>query len=748
MPNGNHGNRQDGGFGGEVPDPIPSPYNFVPLSTHVFFPDWAPQVSMDVPFSDGINGTLQLKVTARTPIYIRNGGAHPEGDSRLADDNYTDFFRVTDDGPYAVPGTSLKGMLRNVIEIASFGKIVGSAGKAGRVSDHRYAVRDLQNADLYTRHITETINDRTYKPKVQAAWLSRDRQDGWQLSLCDFARVEQEILETYAAKPVNLGASRMGNEKTTGKHKYQAWERAGMDITVLFDVESEVPTEHRHTSVNLIYQGVSKVGAGSHHGTLVFTGQPADRKPRGCTDRNGRPCSRGKHMEFIFFNERDEPVPVAESVKTDFEFAHSDLGENRKPNAEWAFWKPKLNALNGRVPVFVLFEGKKLHSMGLAMMYRFPYKHSIHETIAHTSPDHLDASRMDLGELLFGRVEDQNGLRGRIAIETLVADGNPQSEAPVTTVLNAPKPTYYPNYVRQLQAKDDANGTVGGKHTTYMDDSAEIRGWKRYIAAPDGKPRRPDDPPVGRDGRSNLDVATCFRPLPAGTSFAGTVHLHNLRPQELGALVWAVTWGGDRNLRHTLGMGKPYGFGSVTVEITSHQLTACNPAVPTTPDLNACKKAFTDVMDAWLKAEELGDSWLKNKVVCALKTMANPGMDWPQDVRYPKLGDGPHNNEFVHHRKRETRHSLVDPLTVRLCPPAPVPQAVKPPSAEKLPADKFLEELDRLSIGDIPKRIKSLGLDPAQVDPEKRKLIFSKLKKKPGADNWNFKPTLNSWKPG
>ncbi len=47
---------------------IPSPYNFVPLSEHVFFPDWAEKVSMDVPFSDGISGALKVRVTARTSI--------------------------------------------------------------------------------------------------------------------------------------------------------------------------------------------------------------------------------------------------------------------------------------------------------------------------------------------------------------------------------------------------------------------------------------------------------------------------------------------------------------------------------------------------------------------------------------------------------------------------------------------------------------------------------------------------------
>ena len=44
---------------------IKSPFNFVPVSKNVYFPDWAEQISHDVPFSDGISGVIHLKIKNR-----------------------------------------------------------------------------------------------------------------------------------------------------------------------------------------------------------------------------------------------------------------------------------------------------------------------------------------------------------------------------------------------------------------------------------------------------------------------------------------------------------------------------------------------------------------------------------------------------------------------------------------------------------------------------------------------------------
>ena len=69
--------------------PVKSPYNFVPAPTEdeVFYPDWADQVSYDIPFSDGESGEIEFTITAETPIFVRNG--HSREDAEIFK-NYLD----------------------------------------------------------------------------------------------------------------------------------------------------------------------------------------------------------------------------------------------------------------------------------------------------------------------------------------------------------------------------------------------------------------------------------------------------------------------------------------------------------------------------------------------------------------------------------------------------------------------------------------------------------------------------------
>ena len=713
-------------------DAIPSPYNFVPLAETVFFPDWAQQVSMDVPFSDGISGTLTLEVTAQTPIYIRNGGAHPEGESRLRDATYTDFFRVTPGGPYAIPGSSVKGMLRAVLEIASFSKIAGGKS-APRVADHRYAVRDLHNPELYTNHFNEKVKG-AYQPKVKAAWLSRDSEGKWQLHFCDYVRVEQADLEKFRGENCRLGESGPAEKK---------YRQIPPGTSITFD-SSVQRAQQQNDNVRGRSNIAANLGRGSNEGIIVLTGQPSRRGNRG-----------SKHLEFIFLNPSATPEVVPDSVKKDFEFAHSELGENRKENKEWSFWKPRLLA-GERVPVFVLTNGDDIASMGLAFMFRLPYKYSIHDVIAHTSREHLESERLDLAEVIFGRVEDTNALRGRVSVETLVAVGNPQSMKKVLTVLNGPKPTYYPNYVQQNVDAQGMVPRVNGKpqYATFMDDRARISGWKRYLARPDC-PAMPnyDVPPVDSHGQQNTKVATAFRPLEAGTKFTGTLHLHNLRKAELGALLWAITWNGDEALRHAIGQGKPYGFGSVTVKITGADLHCCNPLSSEPVELAACQQAFTTIM------EQAIPGWERSEQIAALRAMADPRAQWPQEVRYPRLDNG---NEFVGHKKgflallppvRQKGHA---PKNVS-CPAQPQngerqhdpktsSESDRPANAQtkqESPIDEIIAGIDRLSWKDLDKKLKAIN--PQEISPEMRATLYHKLNKKPGSTNFQNAALLKRW---
>ena len=112
----NHKSAPRGKQGPQKPKPIKSPYNFVPLNKQVYIPDWWDKVSHDIPFEDGIDGSIEVTWKNISPLFIRDASVgNGKFSMHIADQNGT--------RRYFIPGASLKGMLRSVISILSFGKM-------------------------------------------------------------------------------------------------------------------------------------------------------------------------------------------------------------------------------------------------------------------------------------------------------------------------------------------------------------------------------------------------------------------------------------------------------------------------------------------------------------------------------------------------------------------------------------------------------------------------------------------------
>lgn len=112
----NHKSAPRGKQGPQKPKPIKSPYNFVPLNKQVYIPDWWDKVSHDIPFEDGIDGSIEVTWKNISPLFIRDASVGKgEFSMHIAEQNGT--------RSYFIPGASLKGMLRSVISILSFGKM-------------------------------------------------------------------------------------------------------------------------------------------------------------------------------------------------------------------------------------------------------------------------------------------------------------------------------------------------------------------------------------------------------------------------------------------------------------------------------------------------------------------------------------------------------------------------------------------------------------------------------------------------
>ena len=64
---------------------ITAPYNFVPLNKKVVYPHWAKLISHDVPFENSLSGTIELQITAKTHIFVKDGLSAKEAESYKKD---------------------------------------------------------------------------------------------------------------------------------------------------------------------------------------------------------------------------------------------------------------------------------------------------------------------------------------------------------------------------------------------------------------------------------------------------------------------------------------------------------------------------------------------------------------------------------------------------------------------------------------------------------------------------------------
>ncbi|HIJ96603.1 MAG TPA: TIGR03986 family CRISPR-associated RAMP protein [Desulfuromonadales bacterium] len=534
--------------------PVYAPYNFVPLSKKIFFPDWADQVSHDIPFSDGISGTIQCRLTTESPVYIRNGGNWNREDivnkdpSKENSDAHS-FFRVGSD--FIIPGTSLKGMLRNVIEIASFGKMK-------RVQNRKYSFRDLSKGHPYLKLMRG----------AKTGWLTLDKATrAWFLAPCEFARIDHNELIKHDPQARDIKLEQIALSK------YKTWTKS---LDVKFDLGEKTPS------------GVKALNLGSNTaattGTIVFTGQPSAND-----GKKGK-----KHLEFIFHSTGTVRTAVNPNLIREVEFIHAE-------SEDWKFHKER-----GVIPVFYHGSSNSPQSIGLALMYRLPYDNTIHDAIRHvdkeTGEDHFHEDP-DLAETLFGFESDPEGLKGRVFISPAIADlGKATPGNTFHTILSGPKPTYYPSYLEQKNSPKSL--------TTLQDSSAVIRGWKRYPARPfqDGSQVKPAE--------NQLSVSTKFIPLNTGAEFNFAIRVHNLRPAELGALLWALEWGGNKDLCHSLGMGKSIGLGQVKITInqnTSNLLSVLGEPI----QLEGLHKEFEKLM-----VEQVTAEWEKTNQMVQLLGMA------------------------------------------------------------------------------------------------------------------------------
>ena len=560
-----------------------SPYYFIPLSPIVFKPDWSQLVTQDHPFQSGLRGEISLTIRTHTATCV--GG---EQEPATAEKPGKVKFARQPNGDLFIPGSSLRGALRNVVEIATFGQIQ-------HLEDQKFSVRDLSSAN------------NSYMKKMKSArpgWL-RFENKKWTLTPCEYLDVHHETIVTE-----------LGIEKNQWKAAKTVPEKYEL-LDGLRDVQFKREELEYHSN------GISNtLKSGDQSGLLVVTGQPGGDYESG---------KGAKKWEFIFFN-KQEPVNVPSNVMSDFLHIH----ESDDSTAPWNYWRSRLSSEPG-VPVFWISDSNSAtpKAIGLARLFRLPSAKSTHGMLENTGAAHSGQRSWDMASLLFGNIADDknhvDALRGRVSVGNLFTATALSTKWTGPTVLSSPKPSFYPGYLKQ--------GPHGTGWNDWMNSQSELAGWKKYAV----KPVNVLPPPENVNSKkTQVQLET----IPEGFGFSGKLRFHNLLPVEIGCLLWSLDFGGRADLRHSLGEGKPFGMGQIGIEV---KLEGCALAA-NCPDamknqsveevFHQCRAHFVEFMDALMQSafEDEGVRWEETHQLQQLLALANPvsargkALDYPTDL--------------------------------------------------------------------------------------------------------------------
>lgn len=364
---------------------IKAPFNFVPLSDKVFFPKWADQVSHDIPFTDGEDGVIELKITNVTPLFTKNG-------TNKSDVEEFSSYIPSPSGikRYFIPGTTLKGCFRSVMEILSFAKMQ-------KYNNDSFGIpREFDTRKADNKYYMQFMKD------VRCGWLQKDNDGNCYLSECVSGIVD------------------IKHEEIKGKFPRF---NAGKD----------------HTSAEIKQTSLSK---DQLYPQYIKEGKPYQIVCTGYINK--------KKTEYLFSLEQKKPILVNKDVVKAFESVHKNTEYYGGKNGKGGFLKNRLR--DGQpIPVFFTIKNGEVTAMGITRMFRYPYPIKVENAVANCYSEKIDYKKRDLPETIFGYTDGEHSLKGRVLFTSAFADKDIEDASLIVVkgVLGQPSSSYYPLYLKQ-----------------------------------------------------------------------------------------------------------------------------------------------------------------------------------------------------------------------------------------------------------------------------------------------------------
>lgn len=562
-----------------------APYNFIPAADPVItFPDDErnPLGVDQGQYQPGRwTGWMDVNLSTYSPLYVR-GPLTPEEHNtkerqdRLEDKsknamphldklrNKPDFFHVGDPTSPTIPGSSLRGMIRSIVEILGHGKLKPVMNTplvyraVGDTSSHGEAYRKLLMEEVQgEKH--------HYRPLFKGGYIREDKRNGrWYI---------QPATEVTCANGTGPTTYARINKKRIPRGHLERWHGCRNASQIYVSVSEFKPQEVRGGFLHIQYAKVNEA-----------TEQERDDLIPCVLARSGDMFS--KRTEAVIFppdpnkNNPEQWIPIPDgSDENDPRDLVTAYRDQITPKQEELLGRD--GVLRDYHPIFYRMEGEKLlFFFGHTQMYRMPYPRSPQEMLP---PPHYDENRMDFAEAMFGKVRGQSGgIAGRIFIsdaylhpeqdrdQLWLEEGDP---VVIPKVLAAPNPTTFQHYL--TQSKPDV--PQGKGLYTYNDSPSQttLRGHKLYWHKGDDLKRSHFAEEPKNIDRQKDKIHTQIKPVRKDVRFTFRIHFENLLPAELGLLWWSVALPVKDNQLycHKLGMGKPLGLGAVKLEPSLHLIS-------------------------------------------------------------------------------------------------------------------------------------------------------------------------------
>jgi CRISPR-associated protein (TIGR03986 family) len=495
-----------------------APYNFIPLNTDVVKADIPPV--FNTYHKDRLTGYIELHIEAKTPLYIRDTLTEDQMKEKEEKERNKERYIHPSEfcstaGMPRIPGSSLRGMTRTMVEIVSFGKF-------GFFDDKRLYFRAVADISRLGEDYKETMVDikNNHFPKIKAGILKKSGRN--------YRIYPSKTISKTQIFRINFDKLKKVVDGTTDF------------IVPSFDFRdayymSVAPTDHLHTMPNGKTHNLRYAKLAS-----ISTIKNAQHPQKGFIIASGE-FGNKKHMHWVINEPDTQFIEVDETVINEYK---NDA--NRKEETD--LLKKLTNHPDG-VPCFYITDDKnKIISFGHTGMFRLAYKNTIGEHIPQSLKDNVT---IDFAEAIFG---NERTFAGRVFFEDAICVRNDiDYEGEKVITLLGPKPTTFQHYLEQK----GVNLTNHPKNLAHYNSNNNIRGNKLYWHK-SGKNWANKDQTIFNKKTDNK-----INPVKTGTTFAGRIRFENLSRVELGALLFALDL--PEAYCHKLGMGKPLGLGSVKI---------------------------------------------------------------------------------------------------------------------------------------------------------------------------------------